>query len=398
MGVPKLSSGAACILLWLFVVRIGQVCVLAASTQRNEEAKKLEEQGITTLPAVVTSQSISTKGIQHVETDDGKSTPYGITTDKTGSKVDQNKVPVVVQSIAPNEHESTSNPKGDLGKESGASTGSILGELRQVEQLDRTNGGPSDSKKKVSNDTAADLVKSSNGDKDDQVNGPPRRVKDDDQNAATNSQVENNVKAPVGGSQPPVTTKVEETPPPIAPAQTSTLQKKFQPTEPPQSQGQQKDVDASSGRLKDLGEIPSASNPGNFEYGNAREPDSEEELEPPLPTQKGLASVTSGSASSGAQSIVGSMGGSHPEKPLDASGAAGSMPSLPSQDDSHFFAYFLAAVVLCVIGYLAFHNKRKILALILEGRHERQRRHNGHYRRLDNTDEALSARKNRGSF
>ncbi|KAH7932209.1 hypothetical protein HPB51_029442 [Rhipicephalus microplus] len=250
----------------------------------------------------------------------------------------------------------------------------------------------------ISPPSSGGSMKSSNGDKDDQVNGPPRRVKDDDQNAATNSQVENNVKAPVGGSQPPVTTKVEETPPPITPTQTSTLQKKFQPTEPPQSQGQQKDVDASSGRLKDLGEIPSASNPGNFEYGNAREPDSEEELEPPLPTQKGLASVTSGSASSGAQSIVGSMGGSHPEKPLDASGAAGSMPSLPSQDDSHFFAYFLAAVVLCVIGYLAFHNKRKILALILEGRHERQRRHNGHYRRLDNTDEALSARKNRGSF
>ncbi|KAK8765257.1 hypothetical protein V5799_032133, partial [Amblyomma americanum] len=143
---------------------------------------------------------------------------------------------------------------------------------------------------------------------------------------------------------------------------------------------------------KDFGGMPSAST-GNVEYGQL---DSGEDLGPPLPTQKNPAVSTS--AQLGAQPAAGSVGGSRPEKPLDASAAAGSMPLLPAQDDSHFFAYFLTAVVLCVVGYLAFHNKRKILALILEGRHERQRRHNGHYRRLDNVDDASAVRKGRGSF
>ncbi|XP_076318128.1 uncharacterized protein LOC143229534 isoform X2 [Tachypleus tridentatus] len=39
----------------------------------------------------------------------------------------------------------------------------------------------------------------------------------------------------------------------------------------------------------------------------------------------------------------------------------------PQAEDTHFLAYFLTAVVLCVIAYLAFHNKRKILDLILQG-------------------------------
>ncbi|XP_022243075.1 trans-Golgi network integral membrane protein TGN38-like isoform X2 [Limulus polyphemus] len=40
----------------------------------------------------------------------------------------------------------------------------------------------------------------------------------------------------------------------------------------------------------------------------------------------------------------------------------------PEAEDTHFLAYFLTAVVLCVIAYLVFHNKRKILDLI----HQRQ--------------------------
>uniref|UniRef100_A0A224Z840 Trans golgi network protein 2 n=1 Tax=Rhipicephalus zambeziensis TaxID=60191 RepID=A0A224Z840_9ACAR len=410
MGVPKLSSGAACFLLWLFVVRSVQVCVLATPTGQNEKAKKNEEPGSTTSSAAVPLQSISTKGFQVVTTDDGKSASYGTTADKAGSKLDQNRGLVEVQNIVPNEDESAKNPKGDMGKGSDAATISVTGELHQVEQPHKNDGGPSDSKKKSSVGT----VKSSDVVTDDGVKDPAPKIKVDNQNSANNlpkiasdknnaeKHVENNLGAPVGGSQPQVNPKVVETAAATTrkvttSAHTSTRGTPL-PTQPPQGQGQQKDTDTSSGQLKDFGAMPSASNSGNLEYGNAREPDSEEELEPPLPTQKGLASVTSGSASLGAQPIVGSMGGSHPEKPLDASGAGGSMPSLPSQDDSHFFAYFLTAVVLCVVGYLAFHNKRKILALILEGRHERQRRHNGHYRRLDNTDEALSARKNRGSF
>ncbi|XP_037525646.1 trans-Golgi network integral membrane protein TGN38 [Rhipicephalus sanguineus] len=415
MGIPKLSSGVACFLLWLFVVRSVQVCVLANTIGQQEKSRKTEEPGSTTSSATVPLQSISTKGTQRGTTHDGKSASYDITADKAGSKVDQNRAPVE-DHIDHIEEESAKNLKGDMGKGSGAATGLVSDGLQQVaatqqEQQHKNDGGQSDSRKKSSVST----VDSSNVDKDDGVKGPAPKVMADEQNAANNLQkietsknigkkhLENNLESPVSGSQPQGNPKVEETtaattPKVTASAQTSTRGTKPLPTQPPQGQGQQKDTDASSGQLKDLGGMPPASNPGNLEYGNAREPDSEEELEPPLPTQKGLASVASGSASLGAQPIVGSMGGSHPEKPLDASGAAGSMPSLPSQDDSHFFAYFLTAVVLCVVGYLAFHNKRKILALILEGRHERQRRHNGHYRRLDNTDEALSARKSRGSF
>lgn len=99
----------------------------------------------------------------------------------------------------------------------------------------------------------------------------------------------------------------------------------------------------------------------------------------------------------------GPVGGVRPEKPLDVSvvspmGDGGRFSGISVEDDSHFFAYFLTAVVLCVLGYLAFHNKRKILALIVEGRHERLRRNNGAYRRLDNVDEDSGVRKGRGSF
>ncbi|XP_064458779.1 trans-Golgi network integral membrane protein 2-like [Ornithodoros turicata] len=62
------------------------------------------------------------------------------------------------------------------------------------------------------------------------------------------------------------------------------------------------------------------------------------------------------------------------------------MSPVVTEEDSHFFAYFLAATVLCILAYLAFHNKRKIMALAIEGRGGRQRRHTTAYRRLENMD------------
>ncbi|XP_067145518.1 trans-Golgi network integral membrane protein 2-like isoform X2 [Centruroides vittatus] len=62
----------------------------------------------------------------------------------------------------------------------------------------------------------------------------------------------------------------------------------------------------------------------------------------------------------------------------------------PEEEDSHFFAYFLTIIVLCIAGYLVFHNKQKIIALIIEGRHERRRRPNGGYKRLDTKDSSKS--------
>jgi hypothetical protein len=57
---------------------------------------------------------------------------------------------------------------------------------------------------------------------------------------------------------------------------------------------------------------------------------------------------------------------------------------LPEQEDSHFFFYFLSIVLILMAGYLVFHNKQKIIALIVEGRHERRRRsHGAGYKKLD---------------
>ncbi|XP_062609932.1 laminin-like protein lam-2, partial [Saccostrea cucullata] len=39
-----------------------------------------------------------------------------------------------------------------------------------------------------------------------------------------------------------------------------------------------------------------------------------------------------------------------------------------SEPEGHFMAYFLTAVVLCVAGYVIFHNKQRIVAFIIEGR------------------------------
>ncbi|XP_035217439.1 trans-Golgi network integral membrane protein 2-like isoform X2 [Stegodyphus dumicola] len=58
--------------------------------------------------------------------------------------------------------------------------------------------------------------------------------------------------------------------------------------------------------------------------------------------------------------------------------------SLPDQEDSHFFFYFLSIVLILMAGYLIVHNKQKIIALIVEGRHERRRRSHGvGYKKLE---------------
>ncbi|XP_075553987.1 uncharacterized protein LOC142587002 isoform X1 [Dermacentor variabilis] len=416
MGVPKLSSGTAYLLLWLFVVRSVQVCVLANALKGNPKADKSEA-----------SESTTSLGIA-VTKHDAKSAPNRIAADLAGSKADEQ-----IKSVPDTEKvvyiEKNVKLKDSLDKENAAPTSLVTEKLQllpltthsQMEQQHKNDDRPSvlDSSKKLSNGTGTAVVSMNQSyvDKNDVGKGPAPKNKVDVQTTVNGLQKSEdnkspgkkhvqNIGAPGGGNKPTVNPK---TPPSFVkeattettlkvapPGPTDTDGTKALPGQPPQ--GLQKYTGVSPDLSKDLGAMPPASSSGNLDYGHVREPDSEEELEPPLPTQKGLASAASGSAPLGAQPIGGSVGGSRPEKPLDASAAAGTMLFLPAQDDSHFFAYFLTAVVLCVVGYLAFHNKRKILALILEGRHERQRRHNGHYRRLDNADEAPSGRKSRGSF
>ncbi|XP_043212523.1 trans-Golgi network integral membrane protein 2-like [Amphibalanus amphitrite] len=84
------------------------------------------------------------------------------------------------------------------------------------------------------------------------------------------------------------------------------------------------------------------------------------------------------------------------QQPIGGSYISGAVPAQTA--DSNFFAYFLTAVVLCIVLYLAFHNKQKILALVIEGRSSsgRRRPHSSQYRRLDNSlEEAISSQQRR---
>jgi len=57
-----------------------------------------------------------------------------------------------------------------------------------------------------------------------------------------------------------------------------------------------------------------------------------------------------------------------------------------AEEKSNFMAYFLLIAIVCIIAYLVFHNKQKILALVLEGRRNsgsRRRSGGREYRKVD---------------
>lgn len=423
MGALKLSSRTACCLLWLFVAHSLQVCVLAAPATRSEEAvSDGSEKNVTVLDRpdahnAAPADAAHASGSKEQPAESGgngepsKSVPpQPAPTARSKTKEESNVVPSPV-SI-------------------GAQVGSSQGQLNQVESVgDKRGGGKLVQNARTPSEllTKQPAIAPENGQAGEQQESGDRRpassaVDLGKQNAdvsytkkrleAEKTSVKKSSEGStatagvsLGVSTSEATTLAREKPlatTTLKPAElahpVSSEHAKLLPGALSQGQGVAKKYsDALPDVTKDLGGMLSASS-GNIEYGHLKEPDSGEDLEPPLPTKKNPTFAVSSSAQLGVQPVVGSIGGSRPEKPLDASAAAGSMPLLSAQDDSHFFAYFLTAVVLCVVGYLVFHNKRKILALILEGRHERQRRHNGHYRRLDNVDDAAAVRKGRGSF
>ncbi|XP_053660073.1 trans-Golgi network integral membrane protein 1-like [Anopheles marshallii] len=70
------------------------------------------------------------------------------------------------------------------------------------------------------------------------------------------------------------------------------------------------------------------------------------------------------------------------------------------QKDSNFFSYFLFAMFSCAMLYVAYHNKSKLLALVVEGRRtssgrggfSKGRKHTAAYRKLDsNLEEAITS-------
>lgn len=84
-----------------------------------------------------------------------------------------------------------------------------------------------------------------------------------------------------------------------------------------------------------------------------------------------------------------------------------SMVILPSdpfkeEEDSNFIVYLVFFMFISVLGYVAYHNKGKILALVLEGRRSSysgrgggRRKHTAAYRKLDsNLEEAITSNTN----
>lgn len=74
--------------------------------------------------------------------------------------------------------------------------------------------------------------------------------------------------------------------------------------------------------------------------------------------------------------------------------------------DSNFFAYFMALMFICIVVYVLYHNKTKVIALVLEGRRSSssgrggsssgfsRRKHTAAYRKLDtNLEEAITSNK-----
>lgn len=67
--------------------------------------------------------------------------------------------------------------------------------------------------------------------------------------------------------------------------------------------------------------------------------------------------------------------------------------------DSNFFTYFMFLMLICIMAYVAYHNKSKVMALVLEGRRSSggrngigRRKHTAAYRKLDtNLEEAISS-------
>jgi Keratinocyte-associated gene product len=68
------------------------------------------------------------------------------------------------------------------------------------------------------------------------------------------------------------------------------------------------------------------------------------------------------------------------------------------ETESNFFGYFLFLMLVCIVAYVVYHNKSKILALLLEGRRANggrggsRRKHTAAYRKLDsNLEEAITS-------
>ncbi|KAJ6639140.1 Trans-Golgi network integral membrane protein 2 [Pseudolycoriella hygida] len=92
-----------------------------------------------------------------------------------------------------------------------------------------------------------------------------------------------------------------------------------------------------------------------------------------------------------------------PVIPQQEKASAQNIDPFINDDDSNFFTYFMFVLLVCVIAYVVYHNKSKMLALLLEGRRSSsngrsglsRRKHTAAYRKLDsNLEEAITSSAN----